>query len=170
VNLLIRSYHDADLEACRELWIQLTHWHRHIYNAPSIGGDDPGQHFDKHLAKVGREKLWVAEQEGEIVGLIGLQPGYDEGSVEVEPLVVAHEARGTGVGRALIEHLVAAVKEMGLRDLNVHVVGRNAEAIRFYHDVGFNVIGHFELLYDTSPHSEQPWQDGETVAGRRFRV
>ena len=62
------------------------------------------------------------------------------------------------------------MQDLGLRDVNVHVVGRNAEAIRFYHDVGFDIIGHFELFYDTSPHDEQLWRDGETVAGRRFRV
>ena len=102
--------------------------------------------------------------------MIGLQPGYDEGTVEVEPLVVAASARGDGVGKALVEHVVSAVQAFGLRDVNVHVVGRNAEAIRFYHDVGFDVIGHFELFYDTSPRDQQPWREGETVAGRRFRV
>jgi ribosomal protein S18 acetylase RimI-like enzyme len=166
----IRSYRDTDLNSCRQLWVQLTEWHRKIYDTPAIGVDDPGKHFDNHLAKVGQERLWVAEQEGGVVGLIGLQPGYDEGTVEVEPLVVAGEARGSGVGKALVEHVVSEVQKMGLREVNVHVAGRNAEAIRFYHDIGFDVIGHFELFYDTSPRKEQPWRDGETVAGRRFRT
>ena len=78
---------------------------------------------------------------------------------------------GTGsFGNAMVEHLMGVVKEMGHRDLNVHVVGRNAEAIRFYHEVGFNIVGHFELFYDTSPPDKQIWRDGETIAGKRFRV
>lgn len=166
----IRPYRDTDLGVCRELWAQLTEWHRSIYHAPDIGGEDPGRQFDAHLAKVGRERIWVAESDGVVVGMIGLQPGYDEGTVEVEPLVVATTARGEGVGTALVEHLVSVVQEMGLRDVNVHVVSRNAEAIRFYHDVGFDIIGHLELFCDTSPRDEQQWRDGETVAGRRFRV
>ena len=100
----IRSYRDTDLNSCRQLWVQLTEWHRKIYDTPAIGGDDPGKHFDNHLAKVGQERLWVAEQEGGVVGLIGLQPGYDEGTVEVEPLVVAGEARGSGVGKAPVSY------------------------------------------------------------------
>ena len=166
----IRTYRETDLEGCRQLWVELTEWHRTIYQAPSIGGDDPGKQFDAHLAKVGSERVWVAEQGDAVVGMIGLQPGYDEGTVEVEPLVVAAAARGNGIGTALVEHVISQVQKMGLRDVNVHVVGRNAEAIRFYHDVGFDVIGHVELFYDTRPRDEQPWRDGETVSGRRFRI
>jgi len=170
MTLRIRGYEADDLAACRHMWVQLTEHHREIYDSPGIGGDDPGKQFDAHLAKVGVERIWIAESHGEVVGMIGLQPGYEEGSLEVEPLVVIPEARGTGVGRALVQHLVEVVKGLGLRDLNVHVVGRNAEAIHFYHDVGFDAIGYLELFLDTSPREEQIWRDGETIAGRRFRV
>lgn len=166
----IRPYRETDLAACRELWAQLTEWHRKIYEAPSIGGDDPGRLFDAHLAKVGKERLWVADREGRVTGLIGLQPGSDEGTLEIEPLVVSSEARNSGVGKALVAHVVAVVKDMGLHDVNVRAVGRNAEAIQFYHDAGFNVIGYVELFHDTRPSDEQRWRDGETIAGRRFRV
>jgi putative acetyltransferase len=166
----IRNYAPTDLEPCRELWVHLTQWHRDIYQAPSIGGDDPGKIFDEHLAKVGNERIWLAVLEGSVVGMIGLQPGYDEGTLEIEPMVVSPEARGQGVGKALVEHVVEVVQGMGMHDLNVHVVGRNAEAIRFYHDAGFNVIGHFELFLDTRPPDKQPWREGEMIAGRSFRV
>ena len=168
--MIIRNYVDDDLDACRELWVRLTETHRQIYDAPYIGGDQPGLQFDEQLTKVGTERIWVADDDGAVVGMIGLQPGYDEGSVEIEPIVVTPEARGRGIGRALVQHVVDVVKEMGLRDLNVHVVGRNAEAMRFYHDVGFDVIGHFELFYDTSPRDKQIWRDQETIAGRTFRA
>lgn len=168
--MIIRNYLDDDLDTCRELWVKLTEAHRQIYDAPSIGGDSPGLRFDEQLGRVGPERIWVAEDADTIVGMIGLQPGSEEGSLEVEPLVVAPEARSGGVGTALIQHVIEVVKGMGLRDLNVRVVGRNAEAIRFYHDIGFDVIGYIELLYDTSPRQEQIWREQETIAGRDFRV
>ena len=168
--MIIRNYLDDDLDACRELWVQLTETHREIYEAPDIGGDNPGLQFDQQLSKVGSERIWVADDANAIVGMIGIQPGSDEGSVEIEPLVVNPEARGRGVGKALVQHVLEVIKSMGLRDLNVRVVARNAEAIRFYHDIGFDVIGYLELFYDTSPRDEQAWREAETVAGRRFRV
>ena len=74
------------------------------------------------------------------------------------------------MGKALVEHLIGVIKSKGLRDLNVRVVGRNSEAIRFYREMGFDIIGYIELFLDTTPDAEQMWRDGETIAGRRFRV
>ncbi len=166
----IRSYEDGDLEVGRNLWVQLTEWHRGIYDAPGIGGDNPGLQFDEHPNKVGSERIWLAESDGEIVGMTGLEPGRDEGTLQIEPLIVVPEARGSGVGRALVEHLISVIKGLGLRDLNVSVVGRNAEAIRFYHEMGFDTIGYIELFLDTTAATEQMWRDGESLAGRSFRV
>lgn len=170
MSVEIRSYEDRDLASCRRLWVELTEWHRQIYDSPGLGGDDPGLHCDEHLEKVGRDRIWLAEYNGTVVGMTGLQPGSDEGTLEIEPLIVATEARGAGVGTALITHLIEVIKDFGMRDLNVRVVGRNTAAIRFYHEIGFDKIGYFELFLDTRPEHEQRWQDGETIADRNFRI
>ena len=70
----VRGYEPRDLDACRGLWVELTQWHRDIFNAPEIGGDDPGRAFDEHLANVGAENIWVAEVDGRLAGLAGLIP------------------------------------------------------------------------------------------------
>ena len=93
----VRGYEPRDLEACRGLWVELTQWHRDIFDAPEIGGDDPGRAFDEHLARVGAENIWVAEAEGRVVGLAGLIPDV----FELEPVVVAEQHRGHGIGRLL---------------------------------------------------------------------
>ena len=167
---MIRSYRDADLETCRELWVQLTERHREIYETDAIGGDNPGLQFDAHLAKVGAERIWLAEHEGKVVGMVGLIPENHDGSPEIEPVIVIPEARGSGVGRTLVAHAIEAARELGARDVAVSAVGRNAEAIRFYHEMGFDTIGYVELFHDLRPSDQQPWRDGETIADRRFRV
>jgi hypothetical protein len=83
----IRPYQPGDLESCRALWVELTEWHRHIYQSPAIGGDEPGLQFDEHLDRVGAEHLWVAEVDGRVVGLAGLIPG--DRAAELEPVVVS---------------------------------------------------------------------------------
>lgn len=167
---MIRSYRDSDLETCRELWVQLTERHREIYETDTIGGEDPGLQFDGHLARVGAERIWLDEVDGEVVGMVGLIPENHDGSPEIEPVIVVPQARGTGVGRRLVEHVVDVAREIGARDVVVSAVGRNAEAIRFYHEMGFDTIGYVELSHDLRPREDQPWRDGETIAGRRFRV
>jgi GNAT superfamily N-acetyltransferase len=169
-SIEIRSYEAGDLEACRSLWVELTQWHRDIYDAPGIGGDDPGRKFDAHLALFGPELLWVAHDGGEVVGLVGLMTGHDdEVDVEVEPMIVTRSRRGEGIGRQLVEHVVSIARSEGHGTLSVRVVGRNRKAIDFYHDQGFTVLGMFELMQDFRE-GERPWKAGERLADRDFLV
>ena len=162
----VRGYEPEDLNACRELWVELTQWHRDIFDAPEIGGDDPGKTFDEHLAKIGAENVWVAEVDGEPVGLAGL---ISEPDFELEPIVVSERHRQTGVGRLLAQAVIAAARERGARTVQVRPVGRNVEAIRFFHDLGFDILGHVQLELDLAERERDPWVPGERIADRDFR-
>jgi N-acetylglutamate synthase-like GNAT family acetyltransferase len=161
----VRGYEPPDLEACRGLWVELTQRHRDIFDAPEIGGEDPGRAFDEHLAKVGAENIWVAEVEGRVVGLAGLIPE----AVELEPVVVAEQHRGQGVGRLLAEAVISAARERGARTIQVRPVGRNVEAIRFFHELGFDVLDQVQLSMDIVDRERDPWITGERLADRDFR-
>lgn len=162
----IRNYLDADLMACRRLWVELTEWHRTIYDTPSIGGDRPELQFDALLGDVGPQRIWLAELKGEVVGLTGLILEGDQG--ELEPIVVSPRARGAGIGRLLAERVIQEARAGGVRQLSVRPVGRNASAIGFFHQLGFDIIGQIELFIDLAGHDR--WQSGEEVAGLPFRV
>ena len=164
----IRPYEPRDLDGCRELWVELTEWHRSIFETPSIGGDDPGRQFDAHLARVGAERIWVADENGELVGLAGLV--LEHGEAELEPIVVSKRLRSRGVGRRLAEAVIEHAREHRVRQLQVRPVGRNAEAIRFFHRLGFDVLDQVVLMLDLVTDEPRPWRDGELVAARRFRV
>lgn len=131
-----------------------------------IGGDDPAAQFDHHLTAVGPERIWVAEQDSVVVGLTGLI--VDGTSAEVEPVVVTDGERGRGIGRALVKRVIEEAGALGIGLLSVRPVGRNTAALRFFRDSGFNVLGHIEALMDLS--EEREWIDGETIAGRDFKV
>jgi GNAT superfamily N-acetyltransferase len=161
----VRRYGDGDLAACRALWAELTQVHRDLYDDPTFGGDDPGLAFDEHLAEVGPERIWVAESGGTVVGLAGLLVAADH--AELEPIVVAETARGRKIGRALADAAIAAARELGFPRVRVRPVGRNTEAIRFFHSVGFDVLGRVDLRIDLEPTARAP---GERIAGRDFRV
>jgi N-acetylglutamate synthase-like GNAT family acetyltransferase len=161
----VRGYEPRDLEACRGLWVELTQRHRDIFDSPEIGGEDPGSAFDEHLAKVGAENIWVAEDEGRVVGLAGLIPDVPE----LEPVVVSKQHRGKGVGRLLAEAVISTARERGARQLQVRPVGRNVEAIRFFHELGFDILFQVELGMNLIDRERDTWRPGETLAGRTFR-
>lgn len=165
---LIRSYESKDLETCRALWAELTEWHRIIYEDPSIGGCDPGRLFDKHLDQVGPERLWVAEKDGTVVGLAGLI--LETGQAELEPVVVKEGLRGLGIGRVLAEVALEAARRSGVNSVIVRPTARNGLAIRFFHRLGFDVLGQIELVLDFRPRNRQKWKAGETIASSEFKV
>jgi GNAT superfamily N-acetyltransferase len=143
----IRGYRPGDIDACRGLWAELTEHHRRIYGDPSIGGDDPGAYFDTYLATPERAGSWVAVVDGAIVGLTGLFDHGDSG--EIEPVVVTEGRRGQGIGRALIDHVVAQGRARGYTHLAIRPVARNRAAIEAFHAAGFRTLGgHVDLTMD----------------------
>jgi len=164
--MTIRGYGGADLESCRALWVELTEWHRDLFAAPEIGGDDPGASFDRHLAAVGAANIWVAEHEGKVIGLAGMIPAETE--AELEPIVVSPEHRGRGIGRALVGVVVETARARGLRTVYARPAARNAQAVQFFHTNGFDVLGQIEVMLDLT--DLRRWRPGERVALREFRV
>jgi len=162
----IRPYVPADLEPCRALWTDLTQRHRDIYEDPSIGGEAPGLYFDRHLARVGADHIWVAEGEEKLLGLVGLI--VEDQEAEVEPIVVAPGYRDRGIGRALLDHVVREAEKLGVRFLNVRPVARNAEAIAFFHNAGFRLLGHVELCMELRPSPHGARKSGIELFSRSF--
>jgi N-acetylglutamate synthase-like GNAT family acetyltransferase len=160
----IRKYHPSDLESCRSLWEELTEWHRRIYEDPAIGGSDPGRFFEEHLSRVGADNLWVAVQDGAVVGLTGLMGEGEE--AEVEPLVVSEQDRRKGIGGSLLEYIVAEARRRGVKYLSVRPVARNVDAIGFFFNRGFVNVGHVELFKDLS---EGKWKEGLRLFDIDFR-
>jgi N-acetylglutamate synthase-like GNAT family acetyltransferase len=168
VAATIREYRPDDLEGCRELWRQLTQRHRDIYDDPTIGGDDPGPYFDEHyLVDDKPAKLWVAELDGELVGLCGLL--LQEGEAQLEPIVVKDGERNAGVGSQLAQTAIAEAERLGVSAIVVRPVGRNDKAIRFFHREGFDVLDRVELTKPLKRRSNPP--AGTVDAhGRTFRL
>jgi len=139
----IREYRPDDRDRCRELWRALTQRHRDIYEDPTIGGADPADELDGYLDDPHLHRLWVAERDGLVLGLCGLLVRDEES--ELEPIVVDPECRNAGVGAGLAQHAIAESRRLGVKYVNVRPVGRNLEAIRFFHREGFTLLGRLEL-------------------------
>jgi len=71
-------------------------------------------------------ETWVAQDDGEPVGFIGLLDSFIGG------LFVSPEAHGRGIGRALIAHALERK-----HSLELEVYARNENAVGFYRRLGF---------------------------------
>ena len=162
----VREYTPTDSAACRSLWIELTQHHRDIYEAQTIGGDDPGSGWDEHLARVGSSNVWVAVDEGRVVGLTGLID--EDATIELEPLVVTASRRGEGIGWALAHRVISEARTRGHRSLSVRPVARNAPALAAFHSYGFTSAGHVELFMDLE--GTRQWVSGAEISGISFEV
>lgn len=88
----------------------------------------------------------VAERGGELVGSVMLFPpavsAYGElaGAAswpELRLLAVAPEARGLGIGRALVDECVRRARAMGADEMGLHTSGSMAVAMAMYERMGF---------------------------------
>ncbi len=77
--------------------------------------------------------------------------------------------RGQGIGRLLAEAVVSAARDGGARTVQVRPVARNVEAVRFFHELGFDVLDQVQLSMDVVDRERDPWIAGERLADRDFR-
>lgn len=87
----------------------------------------------------GRYVVAVDEDVDAIVGYVGLRAVGTEG--DVQTIAVAEAARGTGLGRRLIQQAQHDARERGVRELFLEVRDDNAPARALYGSEGFVEIG-----------------------------
>ncbi|GAB2740707.1 GNAT family N-acetyltransferase [Streptomyces bullii] len=87
----------------------------------------------------------VAELGGSVVGFVRLGRPTSLASNahvrQIQGLVVAEEARGAGVGRALLRAAREEARRQGARRLTLRVLGHNTPARKLYESEGFVVEG-----------------------------
>ena len=163
----LRLYQPEDHAVCKALWAELTQRHRDIYGDPSIGGADPGQGLETYLANPHRQVTWVAEVNGQVVGMAGLIVQGEE--AEVEPVVVSVAHRSRGIGGLLVRQAVEHARKNGVRFLSVRPVARNAEAFAFFVAAGFDIVGQIDLFQDLAPAAGRAWKAGIMLHNRQLR-
>ncbi|MET8725446.1 GNAT family N-acetyltransferase [Streptomyces misionensis] len=91
------------------------------------------------------EEFLVAEVDGRVAGYVRLTQTIPLAShahvLSIQGFAVAEQARGRGVGRALIRATVAEARARGARRLTLRVLGHNTPARKLYESEGFAVEG-----------------------------
>ena len=90
--------------------------------------------------------FFVAEDDGEICGYIGMYQALDEG--EITNVGVSPEKRNAGIGWKLMQAALDAAKEQGIERVVLEVRVSNASAIHLYEKCGFANCGIRKGFYD----------------------
>jgi L-amino acid N-acyltransferase YncA len=96
-----------------------------------------------------RDHRFVAVDDGRVVGWAALMPVSARAcyaGVAEHSVYVAAQARGAGVGRALMERLVTSADAGGIWTIQTSVFPENDASVALHEQLGFRVVGRRERI------------------------
>ncbi len=147
----IRLATEEDVPRILDLYRELTISFSQVEMSRSPSPDDYRKAFAEICADP-RHELFVAEYQGEVVGTVVLLivPNLSHSATPwalVENLIVGQKHRGMGLGKMLLEHVIARAKEKGCHRIELCSDRRREEAHRLYRSVGFEALAYGFRIY-----------------------
>lgn len=96
-----------------------------------------------------RRPLWVAEQEGQVIGWLSVRDFYGRPAYHATAelgLYVHPEHQRGGVGRLLLDHAIAAAPPLGVSTLLGFVFAHNEPSVKLLRRFGFETWGHLPRI------------------------
>lgn len=128
----LRSFQPGDQAACKALVLAglVEHWG---FLDPTLNPD-----LNEISESYAHGCFLTAWREGRLVGTGGFSV-LDRETVQVARMSVAKELRGRGIGRAVLEALLAEARRRGFRRAVLETTETWAEVVRFYLGAGFEI-------------------------------
>ena len=140
----IRPYRPADLAALKRITsegfsgVSIDHGIEKAFGP--INGHDwqwrKERHIDVDVARAA-SGVFVAEEEGKVVGYITTWQDPEAGMGHIPNLAVASTHRNLGLGRTLIEHALDHFRNCGLTHAKIETLAQNAVGNHLYPSLGF---------------------------------
>lgn len=100
-----------------------------------------------YLSSRAKGAFFVALSAGVIVGYISLLERPRFANLRIYSVAAAPEARGLGIGQALLDRAVAYARERNAREITLEVSAANAPALALYRKNGFAVLSRLPGYY-----------------------
>ncbi|WP_047868088.1 metalloregulator ArsR/SmtB family transcription factor [Nocardiopsis sp. RV163] len=136
-DVTTRAMADADLDAVREIYAQGVASGHATFETEVPGADALR---DRWI----RGHRWVAESDGRVVGWAAASPVSTRevyAGVAETSVYVAEDARGRGVGKALLYRQVTEADAAGLWTLQTSVFPENRASLALHHQAGYRTVG-----------------------------
>lgn len=146
---MIREYKNGDLDKIMQIWLE-TNLDVHNFVDEAYWKNN----FDFVKMVMPQSEVYVAEENDEIVGFIGIVEGYIAG------LFVMEKYRGKGVGKELLNN---AKKRYNNLTLNVYV--KNNNAVRFYLKNEFDLVTKMTNHDTGAEECEMSWERKACMMG-----
>jgi len=107
--------------------------------------------------QIDKSVYFVALEEGEIVGGVGLFPtnGLPEGTVELVKMYLKSKSRGKGLGKELMLKCIALAKTLGYKNIYLESMPELSTAVSAYEKLGFKLLQ--KPLGDTGHYCCEIW-------------
>ena len=143
----VESHSDIETVAnlAREIWTD--------HYTPIIGSDQVDYMLDKFQSAdaikqqlSGGYEYYLASEDGNALGYIGVIPNIDESSLMLSKIYVRKSARGKGVGQQFLDFCLQLCRDRKLKSIWLTVNKHNSNSINWYERMGFNNVA--ELVQD----------------------
>jgi phosphinothricin acetyltransferase len=142
-SIMIRDARDADLPAIVEIYNASIPGRLATADTEPVSIESRREWFAAHSPA--RRPVWVAEQDGTVVGWLSVQSFYGRPAYQATAelsVYVAPAHRGCGVGRRLVTEAIGRAPGLGLRTLLGFIFAHNTPSLRLFEGQGFRRWGH----------------------------
>lgn len=140
--MLVRMLGPADATLYRSLRLRALREHPDAFT--SSYAEERERPVEAAAQRLANHAFWGAYRHAELWGMVGLEReprARNRHKASVMGMYVAPEARGQGVGRALLDALLRHARANGVESLVLTVTEGNTAAQRLYEAVGFRSFG-----------------------------